>query len=354
LGGLIVISENGSVENGSGCDVETAKLKFALELTTESNIHCRHCNVESGESSSEELSTARCVKLMAEVAALGADELLLRGGEVFTREDIWLLLEEASRHSFKLSLVTNGIGLEREDVDHLAEFGLSSVDLTVFGDRRPHDSITGEKGAFRATCRTARLLVQNGVSVQVHMPLLKMNLTEHRSVKQVADSWGAVVLVDAPVFCRHGLNVVTSAMQPSDDQLIEFFMRRSQESGGGARGGIVLPEGCKSGTCTAGKSNWFISSVGDVCPCAAWRVPVGNIRDCDLKEVIASSSAKEISEYQWQDQDECVSCRLSRWCSRCPGLLASEEEAGDGPRCRRAKSTGGATVRGFADIEVPT
>ncbi len=319
--------------------LEGRPLTCVWEVTSGCNLDCRHCYHPSHEPRDDELSSERAMELLDELAAAGFLLLLISGGEPFTRPDIWDLLEAASLKEFAFRVLTNGTGLERDDIDRLAEMSPLSVDMSIYGQKRIHDEITRSPGSFRSTCRTGRLLTQNGVRVTVKMPLMRNNLAEYRYVKEVADSWGAELITDASIFCRLDGSRAPLEMRASEDQLIDFLVRRAQESGPYRPASNV--QNVEPGTpmCSAGRSGIHVSADGKVYPCVVWQEELGDLAKQTLDEVLSSKQFERVKGLTVGDLKECADCRLARWCVRCPGLarLETGDELGKSPSsCRLA------------------
>jgi radical SAM protein with 4Fe4S-binding SPASM domain len=308
------------------------------EVTTRCNLACRHCYHPGHEAAPGELGTERAIELLEELAEQGFLMLVVTGGEPFTRPDIWQILEAARRLEFAFRVLTNGTLLDRDSCDRLAELAPMSVDLSLYGQRRSHESVTGLSGSFQTTCRTGRLMTQKGVRVAVKMPLMRHNLGEYRAVREVANSWGAELVTDASIFCRLDGDRAPLESQAGSEQLIEFLFRRAQEAGPYRPGSNVTGANPERPMCGAGRANIFVASDGRVYPCAVWRQELGNISRQSLGEVLSGPEFAKVRSLTAGDLTECPSCRLARWCVRCPGLahLESGSELGKSPTSCRA------------------
>jgi radical SAM protein with 4Fe4S-binding SPASM domain len=328
------------------------------EVTTRCNLTCRHCYHPGHAAAPDELGTARALELLEELAEQGFLLLMITGGEPFTRPDLWELLAAARRLEFAFRLLTNGTLLDRDGCDRLAALEPLSVDLSLYGQRRAHESVTGFSGSFQGTCRTGRLMTQNGVRVTVKMPLMRHNLNEYRWVREVADSWGAEVVTDASIFCRLDGDRAPLEAQAAPEQLIEFLYRRAQEAGPYRPGSNLAGAPERRPMCSAGRSSLFIASDGRVFPCVTWRRELGHLGRQRLAEVLAGPELARVREFTVGDLAECANCRLARWCVRCPGLahLESGSELGQSPSsCRLASASRELDRRlQVAEPEVPT
>jgi radical SAM protein with 4Fe4S-binding SPASM domain len=270
------------------------------------------------------MNTERSLALLEELAEQGFLQLLITGGEPFTRPDIWQILEAARRLEFAFRVLTNGTLLDRDSCDRLAALEPLSVDLSLYGQRRVHESVTGLAGSFQTTCRTGRLLTQNGVRVTVKMPLMRYNLGEYRAVRQVADSWGAALVSDASIFCRLDGDRTPLEAQASPEQMLEFLLRRVQETGPYRPGSNVAGADPGRALCSAGRSSMFVASDGKVYPCVIWRQELGDLARQSLEEILAGPELAVVRGMTVGDLAECPTCRLARWCVRCPGLAKLE------------------------------
>lgn len=294
------------------------------EVTARCNLGCRHCYHPRHEAAPGEMPTERALRLLEELAEQNVLLLLVSGGEPFARPDIWEILEEARRLEFAVRVLTNGTLLDRAGAERLAALSPLSVDLSLYGQRRVHESVTGVPGSFQSTCRTGRLLTQSGVRVTVKMPLMRYNLGEYRAVREVADSWGAALVTDASIFCRLDGDRTPLDAQASPEQLLEFLLRRVQETGPYRPGSNVAGADPGRALCSAGRSSFFVASDGKVFPCVIWRQELGDLARQSLADVLAGPELTVVRGLTVGDLAECPGCRLARWCVRCPGLARLE------------------------------
>src|ERR1700722_15026038 len=57
------------------------------ELTLACDLACHHCGSRAGRARPDELTTDECLELADQIAALGANEVTLIGGEAYLRDD---------------------------------------------------------------------------------------------------------------------------------------------------------------------------------------------------------------------------------------------------------------------------
>jgi radical SAM superfamily enzyme YgiQ (UPF0313 family) len=70
------------------------------EITLACDLACRHCGSRAGRARPDELSTAECLDLVGQLAALGVREVTLIGGEAYlTQEGLAAELPSAQQRS---------------------------------------------------------------------------------------------------------------------------------------------------------------------------------------------------------------------------------------------------------------
>src|ERR1044071_1023072 len=81
------------------------------ETTLACDLKCQHCGSRAGRRRPDELTTAECLDLVAQLARLGTRSVTLIGGEAYLRRD-WVEIVRAVRaHGMDCSMQTGGLHL---------------------------------------------------------------------------------------------------------------------------------------------------------------------------------------------------------------------------------------------------
>jgi len=97
---------------------------------------CEHCYT-AGRFSGPELTTEEALKMVAELAELGASHLAITGGEPFLRPDVLEIAREAHEHGLSVSFNTNGsliddrLARELRKLDAFAFLSIDGADREV-------------------------------------------------------------------------------------------------------------------------------------------------------------------------------------------------------------------------------
>ncbi len=146
------------------------------------NLKCVHCYTDSENKKYEnELNTKEALKLIDELADFGIPSLLFSGGEPLVREDLFTLLEYASKKRVRPVISTNGTLIDRATALRIKDSGVVYVGISLDGMEDTNDHFRGVKGAFTRTmagfdnCRAA------GQRVGLRLTLTKHNYKDlHR------------------------------------------------------------------------------------------------------------------------------------------------------------------------------
>lgn len=105
----------------------------------------------------------------------GVFQLVVLGGEPFLYPHLPVLLEEAGRRQFVVSLSTNGTRWRPDVIERIIEFKIHLNVSLHSHEPSVQDALVGRDGAFQRTIGTMRLLVQAGIPPHVSIVLTRAN-----------------------------------------------------------------------------------------------------------------------------------------------------------------------------------
>jgi len=232
----------GSMAHVTGAASGQARLIF-WEVTKGCNLRCIHCRATATElSSPTDLSTAKALGIIDQIAATCAPILVLSGGEPLYRSDIFQLARYATNKGLRVALATNGTLVTKEVARMIVDAGVKRVSISLDGaDALTHDSFRGIPGAFEAAVHGLRNLKALGMSVQINMTIARHNAHQLPQVFELAKSLGADALhtfLLVPVGC--GVDIAAEQMVAPEEyeKMLNWFYDRSLE------GGIELKATC--------------------------------------------------------------------------------------------------------------
>jgi len=150
------------------------------------NNRCIHCVVDPvrlallKNDAGIDRSTRDITKHIDLAARIGAEAVVLTGGEITLRDDFEQLVTHAVKNGLEVCIQTNGRVLsDCERCRFLAD--LERVSLVVAlhaSDPETHDRITQERGSFAETTKAIRNLRLFGVETALKMVLSRLNASE--------------------------------------------------------------------------------------------------------------------------------------------------------------------------------
>ena len=213
------------------------------EVTKGCNLRCIHCRATATElTSPTDLSTAKALGIITQLAEFANPILVLSGGEPLYRTDIFQLASYATERGLRVALATNGTLVTKEIARKIVDSGVKRVSISLDGaNAQTHDTFRGIPGAFEAAIYGFRNLKERGMAVQINMTIARHNAKELPAVLDMdrrigADALHTFLLV--PVGC--GVDIAESQMVPPQEyeELLNWFYDQEQ------RGDIEMKATC--------------------------------------------------------------------------------------------------------------
>ena len=266
-----------------------------VELTLRCNLRCIHCGSTSGKPRDGELRDDELFRLIDELAALGAEELVFLGGEPLLHPRWEQLCAHTSQAGVAPLLITNGFLLDDSTAKRCARAGVIRVGVSVDGPTPDvHDAIRGVRGSHERAMRAVDALQDQGVACTVITTVSQKNLHTLWKLRDMllGRGIGWQLQVASPNGARFDRKLVLSrgefyalaafiARCRSEYSLEELPVAGAHDIGYHAtrlRNYAYRPDwpGCQGGLSTVG-----VRSDGTIMPCLALpdRFVEGNIRD---------------------------------------------------------------------------
>ena len=110
------------------------------ELTLACPFRCAYCGSGGGVARPDELSTAECLDVAAQLADLGCRRVSLIGGEVFLRPDWREITAALTARGVRVCIITNGYRMTPALIGDLKALDIESVAVSLDGPERVHDA----------------------------------------------------------------------------------------------------------------------------------------------------------------------------------------------------------------------
>lgn len=277
-----------------------------LELTYRCNLNCFFCYNDL-TLEGRALSTDDYLRLLRDLADLGAMNLTLTGGEPLAHPDFLRLGAEARRLGFVVRIKSNGHALRGELAERIRrEIDPFMVEVSLHGARaETHDRQTRIPGSFERLLANLGEMRALGLRVKVNSTLTRWNEGEIAAMFELADRLGVRLQMGAEVSARDDGDTEPLAITATLEGVRRLFQLNAERAArvGAARASAgrevgraedeELPALASDKHCGAGSSGLTIDPYGNVYPCVQWRRPVGNVHERSIREIWWGSEGLE-------------------------------------------------------------
>ena len=161
--------------------VPSAPLSVDIALTGRCNLHCKYCFYADEMTGLQDLPTEQWLSFFQELGRLAVQRVCLTGGEVFTRPDLWTLIDGVIANRMRYSILTNGTLISKET---LAQFEvgkrrlrLDSIQVSIDGSRAEVHN-RSRPNSFDRALRGLRLLLEAKSPVTVRVTVNRHNVND--------------------------------------------------------------------------------------------------------------------------------------------------------------------------------
>jgi radical SAM protein with 4Fe4S-binding SPASM domain len=299
-------------EEARQVDRDDRPIYVVWELTLKCDLACRHCGSRAGSQRPDELELDEALDLVRQLAALGAREVTLIGGEAYLFDGWIEVIREVRRNGMQSSLVTGGRGWTLERARAAKEAGLQTVSVSIDGDEATHDRLRGVRGAYQSAVEALHNSRTAGLPVSVNTQVNRLSAPHLWHVHGVvlatgAHGWQIQLTVPAgraadepevvlqPYDLLDVFTVLTDLKRDCDARRIKCLLGNNVGYFGPTD--HVLRSYTRSGhsnSCQAGRLTLGIEANGDIkgCPSLPTKGWVGgNIRQHALRDIWERSGA---------------------------------------------------------------
>jgi SynChlorMet cassette radical SAM/SPASM protein ScmE len=168
-------------------ELDDAPKQVDVSITGLCNARCTYCFYADEMEQRPDLATDAWLAFFDELGSLAVRSVCLSGGEVFTRPDLFALIDRAIENRMRYSLLSNGILVDDAIVARLLErrTRLDSIQVSIDGScAELHDASRG-RGSFEKALRGLRLLKQAGLPVTSRVTINRHNVADLEPIAEL-------------------------------------------------------------------------------------------------------------------------------------------------------------------------
>lgn len=314
-----------------------------LLLTDRCNLNCIFCLRDAANNAStEELNTEEWLNFFLRLKELQVFNIALSGGEIFLRDDLFVLLKRLRENRMhRISLLTNGTLISEKIAYQLSELNVRAITISVDGLEQRHNLIRGD-GSFQQTIKGIQNLLGVGITPTISFTPTRDNYKEVGPLIEFMAPLG-ISTIQANNLSPEGrcLKIYKELVLEYPHQVQEFLdvIKKKQAEFPAVKINCqfgyyyYLPQlykdfqqnprdykiqGLKSG-CGAAATSCAITPNGDVVPCEGFLTfKGGNIREQDLYDIWNESenfkTIRELSNISMDQTPYCKDCKYIYLC----------------------------------------
>lgn len=275
-----------------------------LELTLACTLRCLHCGSRAGKARKNELTLEEWFSVAKQIIDLGCRSLTMIGGEVFLFAGWEKLAAYFVDHGVEVNIVSNGYQIGKREIAQIKQAKLTNIGLSIDGMAENHNRMRGREDAFRRLQKTFDLLNREKIEIGAVTSLMKFNYPDHEAL------YPFLLTNNVKIWQIQLVSIMGNASDSKAEMLsrkkikslIQFIREKNR-----AREMLVIAADsigyfdeneayirgrssaiCSWDGCSAGISNIFIDSVGNVKGCGALYSDIfieGNVREKSIKKI---------------------------------------------------------------------
>ncbi len=327
-----------------------------VSLTGKCNLHCDYCFYANEMHGRPDLPKDEWFRFFEELKGLAVKDLVLSGGEVFVRKDLFELIDNLIENRMRYSILSNGTLITEEIIEKLTEkkrrLRLDSIQVSIDGScPEVHDKSRGV-GSFDKAIRGLRLLKEAGLPVTSRVTINRYNVDDLENVVKLllddiglysigtndavpmgagCDNQSSITLTPdqqlKAILKMHELDLkyegrITASAGPLAKWKMYGEMERAKATG-------EKPEGWQMGYLTACGCHYSKISIhhdGIISPCNMLPgLEMGRINRDPIKKIWKNhkilKELKDRRQIPMREVPGCEDCEWAEYCNgSCPGL----------------------------------
>lgn len=301
-----------------------------FELTYRCSEKCIHCynpgatrndNEVSHRGDFEELTLDEYKYVIDELNANGLVKVCLSGGDPFSNKNAWDIIDYLYKKEIAFDVFTNGLRITN-DIKRLADYYPRLVGISIYsGMAEDHDAITRVKGSWKRSMQVVKELSKLAVPMNLKSCVMQPNLHTYYLVSDIAKEYGAQPQFEINITESNDGDICAKQLRLTKEQLqvvlrdknISLYVGKEFPNYGG------VPINKDIMACKAGINSFCITPNGDIKPCCAFPLILGNLLECSLGDILNNSKHLEWKQSKVGDYEECGKYPYCVYCSLCSG-----------------------------------
>ncbi|MCA1916241.1 radical SAM protein [Methanospirillum hungatei] len=171
--------------------IGTSKTPYSvdLEITGRCNLSCAYCFYADSMIQKKDLPFEKWKIILYELGSLAVQRVILSGGEVFTRKDIFDIIDSVIENRMRYSILSNGTLITEETIQQLLigkrRIRLDYIQISIDGSHAGIHDLSRPPQSFDRAIHALRLIVQHGLPATVRVTLNRHNIDDLENIARL-------------------------------------------------------------------------------------------------------------------------------------------------------------------------
>ena len=317
-------------------------LSMEIEFSRMCNFRCSYCYVPTKSQLNNELSRAEIKDVILQARDMGAGKIIILGGEPTIYPHIQEMIEFISSLGLVIEIFTNGTGIDSRIAALFASHRVRVALKRNSRDKAIQDKLAGKTGAATIIASALENLREAGypsdtLFLALSTVICQQNIDELPAMwrwlreEHIEPYFEVITPQENAVINNDWLSVDGLQLKELFQQLADIDKTHY--------GRTWDPQPPLVGNkCMRHQVSCLVTATGDVTPCVGVTIPVGNIRETPLQDIIKNSEViNNLKNYREMIKGDCRECDKAEECYGCRGAayqLTGDYLASD-PTCWR-------------------
>ena len=298
-------------------------LSMEIEFNQSCNFRCVYCYASDNQVRGDELGKDEFLDVLGQAHEMGARKIIILGGEPLLYPHLMEMIGFIRGLGMEVELFTNGSMLTPELARQFFEHRVRLVLKMNTLDEELQDTLAGCKGAYRQIQEALRLAKAAGYPAP-DRPLGVSSIICRQNIEELPHLWGWLrdqgILPYFEMITPQGEARSHHMLEPDPLSIEEFFHRISEldRTKYGRHWDPKPP--LVGGECLRHQFSCAVNSQGFVQSCVGITIPIGNLREQRLREILRDSEVvQDLKNYRTMIKGPCGECDKLEGCYGCRG-----------------------------------
>jgi radical SAM protein with 4Fe4S-binding SPASM domain len=298
-------------------------LSMEIEFSLRCNFHCQYCYIPTKLSFENELSFEELRDAILQAKALGVKKIIVLGGEPMLYPQALKMLKFIRAEGLDVEMFTNGFGITPDVAKQL--FDLSILVVLKMNSRKEdvQDALAGKKGAYKIIQDAFNNLKNAGYPTKdkrlgVSTVICQQNFEEIVLMwewlrQQKIEPYFEIITPQGKGKDNEWLHVDSQKLKETFFRIAELDRNKFKIQWDPQPPLIGIK-------CLRHQFSCLLNSQGYVLPCVGINIPLGNIRERKLADIIKESEViQDLRNYRANIKGPCRKCDKNDSCYGCRG-----------------------------------